>query len=131
MEWQIREVKPTDKSLTSEQASFMASGRIKIWVCEVDSHQIGHCEGLPETGEIFGISVNNSYRRQRIGTRLLSRVIESLRAAGCNRIWVDASAHPSTPAYNFYRTLGWQSTGKQTQGDPFPSEILELPGTAV
>jgi ribosomal protein S18 acetylase RimI-like enzyme len=131
MEWQFREVQATDTSLTNEQAEFMASGRITIWVCELDSHQIGHCEGLPETGEIFGISVNDGYRRRRIGTRLLSRVIESLRAAGCSRIWVDAPAHPSNPAYSFYRALGWQSTGKQTQGDPFPSEILELPAGAL
>jgi GNAT superfamily N-acetyltransferase len=128
---QFREVLATDRSLARGLIDLVASGRVTLWVCEIRAHQVGHCVGLRETGEIIGPSVDESYRRQGIGTRLLGLVVDSLRTCGCRRIWVDAPAIPSTPGYCFYRVLGWQSTGGRTQPDPFPGEILELPAGAV
>lgn len=123
----FREILTTDRSLTAEQAAFMSGKGLKIWVCEIGSCQIGHCAGLGETGEIVGLSVDEANRRCGIGTNLLAHVVGSLRSLGCARIWLEAPAKPAAPAYSFYRALGWQPTGKQIQGEPFPLEVLECP----
>lgn len=123
----FREILVTDSSLTAEQAAFMSGKGLKIWVCEIGPRQIGHCAGLGETGEIVGLSVDEANRRRGIGTNLLAHVVGSLRSMGCARIWLEAPAQHTAPAYSFYRTLGWQPREKQIQGKPFPLEVLECP----
>jgi ribosomal protein S18 acetylase RimI-like enzyme len=96
--------------------------RLKNWRCVIDSRMVGHCTGDPMSGEIIGLSVVDAYRRQGFGRKLLALVVEALRAAGATRIWVEAPADPSLPAYRFYRAVGWVATGEHTRDG---SEILE------
>jgi ribosomal protein S18 acetylase RimI-like enzyme len=125
----FREILATDSSLTAEQAAFMSDKGLKLWVCEIASRQIGHCAGLGETGEIVGLSVDEVDRRRGIGTKLLTHVVASLRSLGCARIWVEATADPTAPAYRFYRAMGWLPTGKQIQAQSFRFEVFECPVT--
>lgn len=97
--------------------------RLKNWRCVIDSRMVGHCTGDPISGEIIGLSVDKAHRRQGIGRKLLLLVVEALRAAGATRIWVDAPDDQATPAYSFYRAVGWAPTGEHPRNG---SEILEL-----
>jgi ribosomal protein S18 acetylase RimI-like enzyme len=97
--------------------------RLKNWRCMIDSSMVGHCTGDSMSGEIVGLSVDHAHRRQGIGTRLLSLVVEALRAAGAVRIWVEAPDDQASPAYSFYRATGWIPTGQRPRNG---SEILEL-----
>jgi hypothetical protein len=49
-----------------------------------------------------------------LATRLLSMVVEWLRAEGTVRIWLEAPSDPARRAYGFYRARGWMPTGEGT-----------------
>jgi ribosomal protein S18 acetylase RimI-like enzyme len=117
----------TLRAATGKDLPFAAdvlSGRVKFRECVHDARVVGHCIGNSATGEIIGLSVEHSYRRQGIARKLLSLVVDLLRAEGAQRIWLVVPSDPSLPAYQFYRALGWRPTGKHlADGD----EIIELP----
>ena len=96
--------------------------KLRSWECLCDSQQVGHCEGQCDTGEIIGLSVSRSHRRQGIGRKLLSLVVGSLRAAGVERVWVAASADSTVHDHRFYRAVGWEPTGQCVNGD---DEVFE------
>ena len=99
--------------------------RMTGWECLDDSRVVGHCIADMATGEILGLSVNHSHRRQGIARKLLALLVERLHAAGAHRVWLAASRDVTLPAYQFYRALGWRPTGERLAcGD----EILEPPG---
>jgi ribosomal protein S18 acetylase RimI-like enzyme len=108
------------------KADFL-NGRMKMWECTADGETIAHCAGDSATGEIISLSVSPRYEGQGIGRRLLSMVVDWLRAQGKERIWLAAPADPSLRAYGFYRALGWRSTREQSTDG---SEILELANEA-
>jgi|HubBroStandDraft_1064217.scaffolds.fasta_scaffold03338_4 ribosomal protein S18 acetylase RimI-like enzyme len=104
-------------------AADVLSGRIKFRECAHKGGVVGHCIGNSVTGEILGLSVDHSYRRQGIARKLLSLVVDLLRAEGARRIWLAAPRDPTLPARQFYRALGWRQTGENhSSGDV----ILEL-----
>jgi GNAT superfamily N-acetyltransferase len=104
-------------------AEQMASGRLKGWGCLHGSTLVGFCNGDGETGEVLVLAVLPEYERRGIGSSLLSRVVEWLRSAGCNTLWLAASPDTRIRAHGFYRSLGWRPNGKTEQnGD----EILVL-----
>jgi ribosomal protein S18 acetylase RimI-like enzyme len=104
-------------------AADVLSGRVKFRECVHDGRVVGHCIGNSATGEILGLSVDHSYRRQGIARKLLSLVVDLLRADGAQRIWLAAPSDPTLPAYRFYRAVGWHPTGTHlADGD----EIIEL-----
>jgi len=129
MELEFREARPTDYgAIVNERAAAALSGAwLRIAVCIHDSCIVGHCVGDSKTGEILGLSVQPAYRRQGIAKRLLSLVVDWLRAAGVKRIWLDAPADTALPAHGFYRALGWRPTGDRSESGSFSTEILELP----
>ena len=110
-------------SLPPTTADFL-NGRMKIWECTVDSLAVGHCAGDSATGEVISIGVIPGYQGQGIGRRLLSLVVDWLRAQGADRIWLAAPADRSLRAHGFYRALGWRPSGERNEDG---SEILELP----
>ena len=71
----------------------------------------------------MGLSVGPAYQGLGIGRKLLSLVVDALRAAGVSRVWLAAPSDPTLRAYGFYRTIGWVPTGELTSDG---SEILEL-----
>jgi GNAT superfamily N-acetyltransferase len=108
--------------ITAEStAKHMASGRVRDWVCLHESNLVGFCSGDVETGEVLVLAVLPEHERRGIGTRLLSRVVEWLRAVGSNTIWLAASPDPRIRAHGFYRSLGWRPNGKK---EPNSNEIL-------
>src|SRR5579863_4869217 len=79
-----------------------ALARLRSWHCTIESRVVGHCEGDSMSGEIIGLSVVDAYRRQGIGTKLLSLLVEALRAAGVPRVWLAIPSDRALPAYGFY-----------------------------
>lgn len=98
-------------------------GRLRSWECVLDSHTVGHCTGDSTTGEIVGLAVAPAHQGLGIGRKLLSLVVDAIRAAGASRVWLAAPSDPTLRAYGFYRTIGWVPTGERTSDG---SEILEL-----
>jgi ribosomal protein S18 acetylase RimI-like enzyme len=115
------------RSATGKDLPFAAdvlSGRVKFRECIHDGRVVGHCIGNSATGEILGLSVDHSYRRQGIARKLLSLVIDLLRADGVRRIWLTVPASdPSVPALQFYRTVGLRQTGE----DPSTGDLILEP----
>jgi ribosomal protein S18 acetylase RimI-like enzyme len=106
----------------------LSSGRTKGWVCTHDSRVVGFCTGDSQTGEIRVLAILPHYEARGIGKRLLCLVVDWLRMTGAQRIWLAASSDPTVRAHGFYRALGWQPNGEQTEnGD----EILELHAHAI
>lgn len=106
----------------------LSSGRTKGWVCTHDSRVVGFCTGDSQTGEIRVLAILPHYEARGIGKRLLCLVVDWLRMTGAQRIWLAASSDPTVRAHGFYRALGWQPNGEQTEnGD----EILELHAHAM
>lgn len=102
---------------------YVANGRIRSWECVDDARVVGHCAGDAQTGEILGLSVLPAYQAKGIARKLLSLVVDWLRSAGAQRIWLAAPFDPAQRAHGFYRALGWEPTGEPaTEG----SQILEL-----
>ena len=117
------------RAVTGKDQPFAAdvlSGRVKFRECVHDGRVVGHCIGNSATGEIIGLSVDQSYRRQGIARKLLSLVVDLLLADGVQRIWLEAPSDSTLPAYRFYRALGWQPTGQHLADG---IEIIELPIT--
>jgi GNAT superfamily N-acetyltransferase len=127
MQLQYREVLASDAGLPEEWRDLLRRAAVRIWTAIEGSIQVGHCEGVPATGEIFGIQVLHGYRRRGIGKQLLHLAIDALRASGCTRIWVDAPRDRALAAHHFYAALGWKPTGEVTGEEPYLREILELP----
>ena len=67
-------------------AKYIASVRMKGWVCLDSSTLVGFCNGDAETGEVLVLAVLPDYERRGIGTYLLSRVVEWLRSVGSDTI---------------------------------------------
>ena len=101
----------------------LSSGQLRSWDCVHDSRVVGHCIADSATGEIVGLSVLSDYQGQGIGRRLLTLVVDWLRAAGAKRIWLAAPSDSTLRAYGFYRAVGWVPTGERTSDG---SEILVL-----
>ncbi|MEJ0008882.1 MAG: GNAT family N-acetyltransferase [Steroidobacteraceae bacterium] len=103
---------------------------LRSWECLHESRVVGHCTANTTTGEIIGLSVDHGFRRQSIARRLLSRIVELLRAQGAGRTWLAAPCDATLPAHRFYRALGWRPTGELQGGT---DEILEFPigGAAI
>jgi ribosomal protein S18 acetylase RimI-like enzyme len=101
----------------------LTAGNICGSVCTHDSRIVGFCTGDMHTGEILVLAVLPDYEGHGVGKQLLLRVVDRLKAAGAERIWLTASADPTVRAHGFYRTLGWRPNGERmANGD----EILEL-----
>jgi ribosomal protein S18 acetylase RimI-like enzyme len=103
----------------------VASKVIEGWVCLDDADVVGFCNGDNTTGEVLVLAVLPAYEGKGIGKRLLANVVQQLRASGFKTPWLAASPDARIRAYGFYRSLGWQPSGRCLKnGD----QILELPG---
>jgi ribosomal protein S18 acetylase RimI-like enzyme len=98
-------------------------GRLRGWECVLESMKVGHCIGDSMTGEIVGLAVAPAHQGLGIGRKLLSMVVDDLRASGVERIWAEAPSDPTSSAYGFYRAMGWVPTGERPSEN---SEILEV-----
>src|SRR5579862_3364840 len=78
--------------------------QFRNWQCVRGSEIVGHCTGNTNTGEITGLAVVPGYQRHGVGRKLLSLVVEALRATGTTRIWLAAPS--ASHACHFYRAMG-------------------------
>jgi ribosomal protein S18 acetylase RimI-like enzyme len=116
---QLLEIGITPESVAAD----IASGKVTSWICLDESKPVGFCNGDVETGEVLVLAVLADYEGKGIGKRLLAAVVEALRSAGCDKIWLAASSNPAVRSHGFYRYLGWRPTGQHTANG---EEILRL-----
>ena len=67
----------------------------------------------PDKAPAFFVSevgVNDTYRRQGIGTRLCAMLLDAARRRGCQGIWL-ATETENAPARGLYRALAARETG--------------------
>jgi ribosomal protein S18 acetylase RimI-like enzyme len=94
-------------------AADVLSGRVIFRECIHDGRVVGHCIGNSSTGEIIGLSVDHRYRRRGIARKLLTLVVDLMRADDALRIWLSVPRDTTLPAHHFYRALGWRQTGEE------------------
>lgn len=92
-------------------------------VCHRGKRLVGYAFGDRVSGEVVVLALLAEAESQGLGRRLLDLVVQDLRAAGHERLFLGCSADASTRSHGFYRHLGWRSTGAfDRAGD----EVLEL-----
>jgi len=91
-------------------------------VAEINDEVVGFCSGDTRTGEVLVLAVLPEYEGRGLGSNMLALVMDKLRAAGWDRLWLAASPDPAIRAHGFYRHLGWVDSGEREEnGD----EVLE------
>jgi GNAT superfamily N-acetyltransferase len=85
-----------------------------FWVWEQDGAVQGFSVADPRDGTIFGLFIHPDYEGRGIARALLPRACEDLRVAGFAAATLTTG--PGTRAERFYRTNGWEETGRQDDG---------------
>ena len=85
-----------------------------FWVWEEDGAVQGFAVADPRDGTIFGLFVHPDYEGRGLAQALLPLACEDLRAAGFSAATLTTGA--GTRAERFYRTNGWEETGRQDDG---------------
>ena len=85
-----------------------------FWVWEEAGAVQGFSVADPRDGTIFGLFIHPDYESRGIARALLPCACEDLRAAGFAVAKLTTGA--GTRAERFYRTNGWQETGRQDDG---------------
>jgi ribosomal-protein-alanine acetyltransferase len=80
---------------------------------------------LPPQGELESIAVAAAAQRQGVGRRLISTLVEELKAAGVDEVFLEVRAS-NERALAFYRSLGWRETGRRRRYYPDPEEDAVL-----
>lgn len=92
-------------------ADSIRSAVLQGFVARSHGEIVGYCFGDTHSGEVVVLAVLPAFEGQRIGQRLLARVVECLQSHGHTRLFLGCSADPAVRSYGFYRHLGWRSTG--------------------
>ena len=79
----------------------------------------------PPQAELESIAVREEAHRQRIGSRLLAKLEDNLRAAAVSELWLEVRAS-NHRAIAFYRVCGWTQSGLRSRyyADPEEDAIL-------
>lgn len=99
------------------------SGKLPGHVCTAGGEMVGYCFGDRTSGEVVVLALLPAFEGRGAGSHLLSLVVQELRAAGHNRLFLGCAKDPATRSHGFYRHLGWRPTG---QTDSHDDEVLEL-----
>jgi len=86
-----------------------------FWVWEEGGAVQGFSVADPRDGTIFGLFIHPDYESRGIARALLPLACEDLRAAGFTFATLTTGA--GTRAERFYRTGGWEETGRQENGE--------------
>lgn len=111
-----------DYGVTPETVAAGLATNLGGWVCEDAGAVVGFAIGDGATGEVQVVAVLPGHEGRGIGKALLTRVQDWLFAQGHRELWLLANPDPDVRASGFYRTLGWQRTGR-LKG---PDEVLTL-----
>ena len=85
-----------------------------FWVWEEGGAVQGFSVADPRDGTIFGLFIHPDYEGRGLGRALLPLACEDLRATGFTAATLTTG--PGTRAERFYRTNGWEETGRQDDG---------------
>lgn len=85
-----------------------------FWVWEEAGAVQGFAVADPRDGTIFGLFIHPDYEGRGLARALLPLACEDLRAAGFSAATLTTG--PGTRAERFYRTNGWEETGRQDDG---------------
>jgi GNAT superfamily N-acetyltransferase len=110
-------------SRRSRGGAAVETGRLVGQVCTAQGRIVAYCYVDITSGEIVVLVVLPPHEGRGIGKVLLSKVMQQLREAGHTRLFLGCSRDPAHRSYEFYRYLGWISTG---QFDDHGDEILEF-----
>jgi GNAT superfamily N-acetyltransferase len=86
-----------------------------FWVWEEAGAVQGFSVADPRDGTIFGLFIHPDYEGRGLARALLPLACEDLRAAGFTEATLTTG--PGTRAERFYRTNGWEETGRQADGE--------------
>lgn len=106
-----------DYGVTPQSLAEGMKTHVRGWLCEDAGRVVGFSMGTKETGEVTVVAVAPEYEGLGIGKNVLSRVQDWLFCEGHDEVWLWAAADPSVRAYQFYRRLGWRTTGETRHGD--------------
>ena len=112
----------SDYGVTVESVTDAMAEDVKGWICEDAGVAVGFSMGNASNGEVLVVAVRPEYEGKGIGNNVLARVRDWLFRAGHEEIWLLTTPDPSLRAYGFYRSLGWQGTGRIQRED----EVLVL-----
>ena len=103
-----------------------------LYVAEKDDNLVGYCMGSTvighkDKGWILSIAVDDNFRREGIGSKLLERVIEELKAIGCGEIYLTVNPL-NTGAKRTFEMCGFKmiSIDDKYFGEGNPREIMSL-----
>ncbi len=99
------------------------SGRLPGHVCLDGEQLVGYCFGDTASGEIVVLALLPEHEGRGIGRQLLGLMVQTLREAGHQRLFLGCARDPATRSHGFYRHLGWRPTG---EFDALGDEVLEL-----
>lgn len=95
------------------------SGIVVGWLC---GRRVG------EQAELLKITVGDGYRRRRVGTRLLSRMIDECVADGVEKLFLEVRSL-NRAAVEFYEEFGFAEVGRRKGYYKRPSDdavVMEL-----
>ncbi len=99
------------------------SGALPGHVCLANGQRVGYCFGAIDTGEIVVLALLPAFENQGIGANLLRLMVADLARHGWQRLFLGCSTDPNSRSHDFYRHLGWRSTGTF---DKYGDEVLEF-----
>jgi GNAT superfamily N-acetyltransferase len=108
---------------TDPWSAGIQDGSFPGYVACVDGKMIGYCFGDRDIGEIIALAIQPDYEGKGVGKTLLGLVVEGFKRLGFSRLFLSCSNDRMVRSYQFYRHLGWESTG---EADYFGDEVLEI-----
>jgi len=89
--------------------------RGKGWACEAEGRIVGFAIGDLAANNVWALFIQPGYEGQGIGRQLLTQLLNWYFSNTSATIWLGTA--PGTRAEQFYRSFGWQPTGKQPNGE--------------
>ncbi len=92
---------------------FVANG--SVWVSETGDHILGFSASNAGDGTIWALFVDPAHLGSGIGTSLLRKACDDLKAEGYTSVRL--TTEPGTKADQLYRHLGWRDMGRSHSGE--------------
>ena len=100
--------------ITLESIREQMQGAHRYWCAVEDTRILGFATGDTDSGTIFALFVRPEHEGRGIGTQLMAATVETLHAAGHQRLTL--TTDPGSRAYAFYHRQGWREVGRTDQG---------------